>query len=217
MNRFVRLLLALSLFFSGAASASQSDWRLEKDEEDIQIYTRSVEGSDYRAIRGVTQIKGRLNSIVALLQDMSYWPVLNKIISAAEVHQQLDQTTSLVYMQMNMPWPVSDRDVLNRRHVRQCADSFVVELTEVATTGILPINDDHVRIVESSQKWTLTPNGDGTVNVSWETHTDPNGPIPAAIVNMLSVGAPFESLTTMRDAIESGRYKDAGLGYIREP
>lgn len=218
MKRNVRLCLLVLCLFGGVAEASETAWRLDRDKDGIQIYTRAVQGSDFRAIRGETRIRGRLSSVVALLQDMSFWPKLNRIISSARVHQQLSETESLVYLQMNMPWPVSDRDVLNRRQVRQDERTMVVELKEAATTSAtLPTDSSYVRIVRSTQSWTLTPGGDGTVDVSWFTHTDPNGPIPAAVVNMLSVGAPFESLTTMRDAIEGGKYKDASLPYIDEP
>lgn len=218
MKRNITFGLLVFCLFGGVAAASEAPWRLDRDRDGIQIYTRAVEGSDFRAIRGETRIRGRLSSVVALLQDMSFWPKLNKIISTASVHQQLSETESLVYLQMNMPWPVSDRDVLNRRQVRQDERTMVVELTEAATTSAtLPIDSRYVRIVRSRQSWTLTPSRDGTVQVAWVTHTDPNGPIPASVVNLLSVGAPFESLTTMRNAIEGGRYQDASLRYIDEP
>lgn len=216
MNRIVSLCLILLGLLTTTAYA-EDEWRLEKDKKGIQIYTRAVEDSDYRAIRGVTRVRGQMSSIIALLQDMSFWPKLNKIISSAELHEKLSETESLVYLQMDMPWPVSDRDVLNRRQVHQDERSKIVRLTEVATVDLLPEDEDYVRIVESTQTWILTPNDDGTVDVTWVTHTDPNGPIPAAIVNMLSVGAPYDSLTTLRKAIESGKYENAQLAYITEP
>ncbi len=217
MKRIAFLCLALACFLHGPLAAQESGWRLERDKKGVQIHTRAVEGSAFREIRGTTRIEGQLSSIIAALQDMSFWPKLNEIIASAQLHQQLSDTESLIYMQMDMPWPVSDRDVLNRRKIEQDEVSKAVTLTEVATQGVLAENDDYVRIVQSTQRWTLTPMQDGSVEVVWTTHTDPNGPIPAAIVNMLSVGAPYDSLTTLRQTIQAQAYRDRKLAYISEP
>lgn len=219
MAKIIRLLglVVLVWLLAGPAAAKDADWRLEKDEAGIQVHTRAVDGSAYRAIRGTTRVRGRLSSIVALLQDPEYWPKLNKLFSSVRVHKQVSPTESLLHIRMDMPWPVTDRDLLSRRQVAQNPVSGAVSITEIATTGLKNPEKSYVRIVRSSQRWILTPNRDGTVDLEWSTHTDPNGPIPAAIVNHLSVGAPFNSLTTLRAAIEAGEYRDAVLAYIVDP
>lgn len=217
MKRIASISLILLCVFALPLSAKEDGWRLDKDDDGIQIYTRAVEGSDYREIRGTTRIQGKLSSIVALLEDMSYWPKLNKVISSARVHERISETESVIHVEMDMPWPVSDRDVVNRRQWQQDAGSKVVTMTTVATTDVLPEQKDYVRIVQSTQNWTLTPKPDGTVELVWVTRTDPNGPIPAPIVNFLSVGGPHDSLTVLRAAIEAGEFSDARPGFIAEP
>ncbi|MBB3045829.1 hypothetical protein FHR99_000065 [Litorivivens lipolytica] len=209
-------ILLLSLQVPGV-NADETAWRLEKDSDGIRIETRPVEGSAYREIRATTSIAGRVSSIVELLQDMSYWPKLNKIISSAELHQQLSESESQLYFQMDMPWPVTDRDVLYHRTIRQDESDHSVTLTDRALTGILPEKNGKVRVVESVQQWTLSPNNRGGVDVTWITHTDPNGPLPAKMVNWLSVGPPHESISVLRTAIEAGEFSDAEPSYVVEP
>ncbi|MBD2860148.1 hypothetical protein IB286_14190 [Spongiibacter sp. KMU-158] len=198
-------------------NADEAAWRLEKDSNGILIATRPVEGSAYREIRASTTIEGRVSSIVALLQDMSYWPKLNKIISSAELLQQLNASESQLYFQMDMPWPVTDRDVLYHRTIHQDDKSHAVILTDRALTGILPEKNGKVRVIESVQQWTLLPNDQGGVDVTWITHTDPNGPLPAKMVNWLSVGPPHESISVLRAAIERGEFSDAQVSNVAEP
>ena len=214
-----RMVLGLSLLCLMAAPllADDNAWTLRKDEDGIQIFTRSVDGSKYDEVRATTQIKGRVSSVVALLQDPAYVPKLNDIISLVRLHEQLAADESMVYMQMEMPWPVSDRDILTHRRVVQDDDSKVVTITELATTDVLPQEKGFIRVVQSRQQWTLTPHADGTVDLDWITHTDPNGSLPSSLVNYLSVGVPHGSMTVLRDAIESGEFADAQLPYVVEP
>ena len=72
-------------------------------------------------------------------------------------------------------------------------------------------------MIESVQQWTLLPNDHGGVDVTWITHTDPNGPLPAKMVNWLSVGPPHESISVLRAAIEGGEFSDAQMSYVVEP
>lgn len=214
ITQIILILLCLQVL---NVNANETAWRLEKDNNGIQIYTRPVAGSEYREIRAVATIQGRVSSIVALLQDMSYWPKLNKIISSAELYQQLDGNESQLYFQMDMPWPVTDRDVLYHRTVLQNDEDKSVTLTDRAIAGILPNKDGKVRVVESVQKWSLTPNDQGGVRVTWVTHTDPNGPLPARVINWLSVGPPHDSMSVLQAAIEGGEFADVKLEYVLEP
>lgn len=214
MKRMLCSVVCALIFVVPCAQAeAEREWQLKKDKAGIQVFSRPVDGSNINQIRGVTHVNGSVESIVALLQDMSFWPELNKIFSLARLQHQVSPQESLVYLQMDMPWPVRDRDVLNRRLIHVDCETGGATIEEVATRNEFPLDDDFVRIVESSQRWMLTPVDDGRVRVDWVTHTDPNGPIPSAIINFLSVSAPFDSLSTLRQKIESGAYREAAIQY----
>lgn len=48
----------------------QSDgWKLEKDKDGIQVYTRLTEGRKIKEFRAVTRVNASLTSVVALVRD----------------------------------------------------------------------------------------------------------------------------------------------------
>jgi hypothetical protein len=73
-----------------------------------------------------------------------------------------------------------------------------------------------VRIVRSTQVWTLTPDGGG-VRVQVTLLSDPNGPIPAALINSMSIGTPFKMLKALREMTQSPSYALATLPFIEDP
>lgn len=217
MKQTMTLVAAMLLLALTSASAAEIGWNLRKDKHDIQVYSRPYAGSQYDAIRATTIVRGRLSSIVALLEDPQYVPKLNKVISRVELQQRLAPHTTLLYLQMDLPWPVRDRDILTRRVISQNAKNNVVRVEDTATREILAEKDGFIRVTQSTQVWTLTPLEGGRVMVEWITHTDPNGSLPASVVNWLSVGVPFETLEMLRQMIEAGEFHDVQIGFINEP
>lgn len=199
-----------------AAAATEDGWRLEKDNDGIQIYTRAVEGWSIREIRGVTRIPARLSSVVAVIDDVPATRELNDLVSRAEMQNRESDTRYRVYTVITMPWPLSKRDILNQREITQDKNTFAVTISDVAAQDVNPPRSGLVRM-DSRQQWVLTPGSDGQVAVELRILTDPNGPIPASIINAMAVGAPFKTLSKLRELTQRAEYANAKLPFIKEP
>ena len=68
MHKPLRSILALTLL-AATGLAQAEDWQLAKQEDGIQVYTRAVAGSKYKAYRGVVQIKAVPATITRLQDD----------------------------------------------------------------------------------------------------------------------------------------------------
>ncbi len=217
MRFFPALSLALATALSAPASlASESAWQLQKDKDGIQIHTRPVAGWTIHEVRGTTRIEARLSSLVAVLEDPTATPELADIVEHSEVRNRESATRYQLYSRMKMPWPVSDRDILNQREIRQDPQTHAVTIIDTATAGQMPPDKDYVRIVKSRQQWTLTPLADGGVQVESLLLSDPAGPIPSSIINAMSVSTPFNSLSKLRELAVRPKYADARLTHIAE-
>lgn len=218
MRRLLASFLAVMSLVPGALSATDAgDWRLERDAEGIRIYTRAVPGWSIREIRGLVRIPARLASVVAVIDDVPASPQLNPLVAQASIHQRASAAHYHVYSTVEMPWPLADRDVLSEREIRQDAGTLVVTIRERAQPGLLPPREGFVRIVQSHQQWTLTPLDGGAVQAEMRLLSDPAGPIPAALVNALSVSTPFDTLARLREMAQRPPYRDAVRAYLREP
>lgn len=215
VRRLVALLvLSLPVAFAWAAD---EDWRVDKDQDGIQVSTRAVEGWSIREIRAVTHLKTRLSSVVAVLDDIGAMPELHELVKMAEIAKRESDTRYQTYSIADMPWPLSDRDAYNQREIVQDPGSLAVTLTDKALDGVKPPQKDLVRVVKSTQTWVMTPAADGTVTVEMRMLSDPNGPIPASVINSLSVSAPFKTMTKLTAMVQQPKYAQARLAFIREP
>jgi len=210
--------VALLLFALCCAPAPADDgWLREKDKDGIQIYSRAVDGWTIREIRGVTTFHGRLGSLVAVIDDPAAAPQLNEFVVKSEVEQRDSDTRYRLYMLTKMPWPLSDRDVLNQREITQDPGTHAVTVVDTATDGLMPAKKGLIRIVRSRQQWTFTPVADGEVQVELRWLSDPAGPIPSALINALSVSTPFNSMVKLRQLAQRPEYAQARPTFIQAP
>jgi len=216
MPNYPRLLALALLVAATAAASADAPWKLEKDADGIRIDSRPVEGWDIHEIRGMTRFEGRLSSLVAVLVDTSVAPELNDLVVESAVGDRDRDTRYRVYAVTDLPWPLKDRDVVMQREIVQDPATRTVTITDVAASEAVPQKDGLVRITRSSQQWTLTPGADGSVAIELRMLSDPNGPIPAALVNSLSIGTPFKTLSALKALAQRPPYADARLSFIQE-
>ena len=199
-----------------APRADAPDWRFEKSQDGVEMYSRAVEGWSIREIRGVTTVAGRLAAVAAIVDDISALPELNDIVSEARVVERDSETSYRFYCAMGMPWPVSDRDIVYQRTIAQDAKTLVVTISDRAIEGTVPARKGFVRMLKADQTWTLTPGTDGEIRVELRVLADPAGPIPSSIVNAMSSSAPLKTLQRLRRAASSLKYAGASLPYVKE-
>lgn len=217
MCKLLSMALSLTLVLLPAlAAATDDNWKLEKDKDGIQVYTRAVEGWSIREIRGTTQLPVKLSAVVAVFDDVPALSELNEYVSKAEVRNRESDLRYQIYTQTKMPWPVSDRDILNQRNIAQDSKTLAVTITDAATDKILPPTKGMVRIVKSTQVWTLTPDAKG-VNVEMRLLSDPNGPIPASLINSMSVSNPYKTLVKLKELSQRPKYLAAKPAFIKDP
>lgn len=218
-QRLIRLLIILAL---GAPSylfaAEEEVWELQRDEDGIQVLTRSVEGSPFDAVRTTTQMTDvRLSSLVALLEDVEACSEWADSCAEAYLVERISATESIVYTHNDLPFPVKDRDVVAQVKWTQNMFTLEVEMNSFATAGKLEQVSGRVRLTKAVASWNFTPLMDGTILISNEAHINPGSALPGWITNMLLIDAPFETMSSFVSEVRDPKYVDAQLDFINEP
>ena len=215
----IRQLVLLFAFILPASAYAQLagvdyDWKQKKDKDGIKIYTSTVEGSPFKAVRGEMVVEGRLASLVALVEDLDACPSWADLCKEARIEKRLSDSESFAYIYNDIPFPVKDRDVYTHVVWAVNSESGKVSMTSTATEGGTP-KTKAVRIKNAVSQWHFTPVDNGKVMVENFAHIDPNGPTPAWVTNMMLVSSPFKSMNKMREMIEQGAYEDAEISFLK--
>lgn len=196
----------------------RQNWQLKADKKGVQVFTRSVAGSPYKEVRGIMQLEGvKLSSMVALVLDTGACSEWADQCKDSYVYRQLSPTESYVYTLNDLPWPVTDRDVLAYVIWRQNPITLEVTMHSVATEGILAAKPGVLRLTQARASWTFTPMGKDRIRVISEAHINPGSPLPGWVTNMLLVDSPLKTMAKMAIMVRNKKYQSARIDFIRNP
>ncbi|SDH81377.1 START domain-containing protein [Pseudomonas panipatensis] len=200
MRGMLRMTLLTAAVMGVCGTALAEDWQLAKDEDGIKVYLSSVPGSKYKAYRGVVDIKADVATLQALQEDVKgscKW-----LHACAEMRLLKSENGSTwTYSKINMPWPVTGRDVVIHVTSEKTADGGLIRHMKAEPTFI-PEEKGEVRVPELVGEWRLVPKGAGVTEVTYQVQTEPGGSIPSWLANSFVVDAPLNTLKGLRAVAE---------------
>lgn len=216
---FVLAIVPLStISLAEDVDTTEDSWKLRRDKDGIQIYTRNVVDSKFDEVRGTMTIHAQLQSVVALIRDGDACPDWADLCKESRVLQTTSETEYYAYNLNNVPWPVADRDAITHVTWSQDPTSKTVEMVAQAIeSDLVPKRKKTLRMTKSVTGWQLTQLEDGMLDVVSTGHIDPSGPTPAWVTNMLLVDSPFKTLAGLRQQMEEDNYSESRFEFISAP
>jgi hypothetical protein len=163
------------------------------------VYRRSVEGSDIAEIRVEANVPASLNAVVALLDEVPLRVQWDPTCTEARLLKRDEDLTRLAYYQIDLPWPVQDRDVVMTTRVSLAHERRAASIMSVATPGEeVSRSASFVRIVQAREHWQLSEANPGVTHIRLLTYVEPAGPIPPWLINTMSAEVPESMLRNIR-------------------
>ncbi len=182
----------------------QSDCELHTFKDGISIYTCKTNDSHLKSIKAIFNIKTKPSILAGLLMDVDNYSKWQYKLTISEKLKQISATEVIYRAQYDVPWPVSDRDLVARLKLTQDMVTKVMMMEAINEHDYFPEDDNFVRIKKSYAKWIMTPIGQNLVKVEYFFVIEPGGAVPAWIVNLTIAEGPLHTFKNLIDRIESG-------------
>ncbi len=210
-TRRTLLALLLTMLVTSFVHAGQSEsWDLALDKHNVQIYTRNVEGSAFKAYKAVTVVDASLASVLAIFSN----PDANREWLEGCVHfeeiERSDFYSYSAYQVWDLPWPAKDRDFVVDVNINRIDEHiFHIQMEDRAERR--PEDSDRVRASMPSGYYLLTEVEPGKTEVVMSQHVEPNGNLPGWMVNSLVTDTPYKSLRNLHDLATREKYSQASF------
>ena len=189
----------LFLSCSNVIAFEQEDWSLRIQQDGISVYTKKVAGSRIDAFKATTMISAEYEKVKEVILDYPNYPKWYQDYKAGEILEQTNQDQIVVRFIINAPFPIKDRDSVNRVSVQQTDEHIKVTLESAPT--FIPHNNKQIRMTVSSGRWTLEKE-DNQTRVTLEYHADPEIPVPSWVSNRYVVQGPAKSLSNLKKRLK---------------
>jgi hypothetical protein len=209
------ILFLTALVFVHAAIA-QKTWKLISEKDGIYVYTQDLKDSKFKAVRAVCTVDCEVAKLSYVLMDVSNtkdWVYATKVCTLLK---KMSPTDIYYYSEVELPWPVSNRDFIIRITLTQDQKTKVARIIAENHPQYVPEKKNVIRIPKSAGNWTLTPMGQGRTKVEYVIHVDPGGSVPAWLVNMLADIGPYSSFTKLKKEVKKEKYNGAKLDGISD-
>jgi hypothetical protein len=213
----MRVLVILWLLGSCVKGVAQGKgWKLHAEKDGVQVFTQPVNNSAFKAVKAVGVVEASMSRIAYVLMDVKTtkeWVYGTKVCTLLK---QMTPSDLIYYSEVDLPWPVSNRDFIIRITLSQDPKTRVMTIVAENMPTYISEKNGIIRIQRSSGLWHITPVDATHVRVEYTLQVDPGGWIPAWLVNMVASTGPYQSFIGLRKQVKKEKYGDARLEGITD-
>jgi len=195
------LFIFLFAFCFSMLSLAQDSWQLKKDRNGIRIYTRDYPNSKFKEYKAVMTVNTTLSEAKDIILDAGRLKDWNYKTSKSRIIKRIEANYYILYLFNDMPWPV-----LNRDHVSDVITTYPsnksVLISIKPNNKVLPKIDGVIRITNFKGFWLLEKTGKG-ISITHQLFGDPEGGVPAWLVNSQLVKSPYTSFNNLKELLEN--------------
>jgi hypothetical protein len=200
MNRLFFILLLLISY----PSLSQN-WKLEKDKDNIRVYTADAPNSSFKLVRVEANVPGTYTKLISILTKVDNFPDWIYHNKFCRVIKKITAYDFIYYSEIEMPWPVSNRDVLIHLQIKTDSLPHFMTVTGRAEKGIIPDIPTKVRVPRYNANWKITTTGPNKLHISYTLELDPGGSLPGWVVNSFAEKGPFGTFSNLAKLLANTR------------
>lgn len=176
-------------------------WERVSNSEGILVERRTVPGTNLKEFRGHGVVDASLGRVLAVIRDAPHrceW--MPQCAEDYVVEENEAARVQISYHRTKAPWPVADRDSINRAELRVDLGKRRVFLPfEAIPHPKVPPVKGAVRMPFLRGHWILQPaSGGSATDVEYQVHADPGGSLPEWIANLASKKLPLMTLIGLR-------------------
>ena len=194
---FVCLFLSVGLF-----AQNTDDWELITDKENIQIYTRLTDVSPIKQLKVKAVFDTDVQTLLSVLNNVENYPKWVYKCMKAERLQSVSSGKFYYRTVSDLPWPVSDRDVVLLTKQWKVKETGVYKTKSSAKPDFMSTVENIVRIPLYESAWTITPTEQNTVEIEYTALTEVGGQIPDWMVNLGLSAGPYETMRGLKNYLE---------------
>jgi len=193
----IRILHIVFTSLLAVTCSAQYNWKLEKDQQGIKVYSSEIRQSSFKAIKVECVLSGNYKKLISILTNV---PEMHKWIYKAKPARLIKQVSPLdiIYLtETETPWPLSNRDAVI--HLKINTDSLpkYLLISGRNENNLVAKIPGKVRVNNYKADWRVSMPTAKTLQIHYIIELDPGGDIPGWISNSFISKGPFETFSNL--------------------
>jgi hypothetical protein len=191
----------------------QAEWKEVKNDEGITVYTKKVEGSDFKAFKSTAVIKADLSSFVALILDVDGLENWGYKLKRTELLERHGDTLQVYFAEAKAPFPYSNRYGIYRNLFKWDANDKQLRI-DIQLLNDASYEYEDLMLLTGEGYWEATVLPEGDLSLVFEMHVNPGKGIPGWLSNLFADESPFETMRSVKTELLKQKYKDKRYEFL---
>lgn len=179
------------------------EWKLRKQKDGIEIFTREVDVSELDEFKGLITIPdATLQDVLKVILDVDVYVEWFPDCMEAKILQKENKYNQVHYFSIKAPWPVKNREAVYKSITTLSEEGKKAYVELINVDGFVEEKKNFVRMFKGRGFWELLELPGNKVEVTYQFQSDPGGNIPAWLANMSVVSNPYNTLVNLRARIK---------------
>jgi hypothetical protein len=194
-----RILLVLFISFLILYTAeSQKDWKMHKSKGEIQLWLKDLPGSRVKQFKIQTKVKQNITAVYQLLREVEKSPLWYDKVKEVKVLKAIDNDEAVYLLEYELPFPFKNRVTTLKGTIVYDQKLQTIRANTVYFPYEIPVEyKDLSQVYLVSGTWAIETLSDGRLSITHIGYMDPEGNIPAWLVNQSYTSGPFKTLTNL--------------------
>jgi START domain len=172
-------------FMKISAQDNCKEWKIKENKGTLKVYVRECPDSPIKEFKVNDKFTGDFNKLVSEMEKAEVVKKMSDYCTEARDLQHLSDYESVQYYYFDMPIGITDRDVISKITKYKTSTTFK-SITETYPSTLVPIKKGVVRLDKVRTSFYFEKQPDGSIVMEYIGRTDPNGWIPAWLINYLA-------------------------------
>lgn len=196
VTRCIGVLCLLAPLFQIAQAAETS--KLSIDKNNIKVWTIQNSDNPVLSYKAETVLDTSIERAVGIVLDVEHaqsW--IPNVASAQLLSQDLNKGEFKLYMVLDFPFPLKDRDLIVQGKIAKDSNGIISIKNKAIQQGKAK-NPDYVRLQHYQGDWSFQKLAENKVKVITSGFADPEGSIPQSVTNLFVKQQPYLMLQKMK-------------------
>ena len=197
------LILILGINTATAQTSPCGEWKTAKENGNYKVYVRECDDSPIKEFKILDKFKGNFDTLIKVMNDVNTTKRISRNCTEARTLKDLGNNESVHYFYFNLPLTLADRDVITKSRILQTSTAYKIESeTFTETTVSVAYKKDVIRLKSVRTVYYFEKLPNGMIRMEYIGRADPNGWIPAWLVNMMAQTEALKMMERLKSLVQ---------------
>ena len=201
MKIFYRSCFFLSLAIISFFAPAQNKWQLSKDNNNIKVFTRKTDSSDFKSVKVEALLTGTCDKLAGILLGIE--KQIKWVYKTKSLHliKRFSQNELIYYAETSLPWPMRNRDQAIHIIIYLDSANQSIKIITKGEPNAIPVTNGIVRVSYFLGVWQVKTISPGKIFIEYYLDVDPGGSVPAWMSNMFVAKGPYETFMNLAELL----------------